>query len=45
MHEITLEQTRDSLKYLRWVIDVPEDVRVRALRAVERMLAIGPKID
>ena len=45
MHEITLEQTRDSLKYLRWEIDVPEDVRVRALRSVERMLAVGPKID
>ena len=45
MHEITLEQTRDSLKYLRWEIDVPEDIRVRALRSVERMLAIGPKID
>ena len=45
MHEITLEQTRDSLKYLRWVVDVPEEIRVRALRSVERMLAIGPKID
>ena len=45
MHEITLEQTRDSLKYLRWQIDVPEDVRVRALRSVERMLAVGPKVD
>jgi quinolinate synthase len=45
MHEITLEQTRDSLKHLRWVIDVPEDIRVRALLSVERMLAIGPKID
>jgi quinolinate synthase len=45
MHEITLEQTRDSLKYLRWEIDVPEDVRVRALRSVEAMLAVGPKID
>jgi quinolinate synthase len=45
MHEITLEQTRDSLKFMRWQIDVPEDVRVRALRAVERMLAVGPKID
>ena len=45
MHEITLEQTRDSLKHLRWQIDVPEDVRVRALRAVERMLAVGPKLD
>ncbi len=45
MSEITLEQTRDSLKYMRWQIDVPEDIRVRALRAVERMLAVGPKID
>jgi quinolinate synthase len=45
MHEITLEQTRDSLKYLRWEIDVPEDIRVRALRSVEAMLAVGPKID
>jgi quinolinate synthase len=45
MHEITLEQTRDSLRYMRWVIDVPEEVRVRALRSVERMLAVGPKVD
>lgn len=45
MHEITLEQTRDSLRHLRWVIDVPEEIRVRALRSVERMLAVGPKID
>jgi len=45
MHEITLEHTRDSLRHMRWEIDVPEDIRVRALRSVERMLAIGPKID
>lgn len=45
MHEITLEHTRDSLRDMRWVIDVPEDIRVRALRAVERMLAVGPKVD
>lgn len=45
MGEITLEHTRDCLQNLRWQIDVPEDIRVRALRAVERMLAIGPKID
>jgi quinolinate synthase len=45
MHEITLEQTRDSLRYLRWEITVPEEIRVRALRSVERMLAVGPKID
>jgi quinolinate synthase len=30
---------------MRWEVDVPEDIRVRALRSVERMLAIGPKID
>ncbi len=45
MHEITLEQTRDSLRHMRWQIEVPEDVRVRALRSVERMLAVGPKLD
>ena len=45
MHEITLEQTRDSLQFKRWEIDVPEPIRVRALRAVERMLAVGPKLD
>ncbi len=45
MHEITLEQTRDALRYMRWEITVPEEIRVRALRSVERMLAVGPKID
>ena len=45
MGEITLEQTRDALRYLRWKIEVPEDIRVRALRAVERMLAVGPRVD
>jgi quinolinate synthase len=45
MNEITLEQTRDALQHMRWQIEVPEDVRVRALRSVERMLAVGPKID
>ena len=41
MAQITLEDTRDALKYNRHIIDVPEDVRVRALRAVDRMIAIG----
>ena len=41
MNRITLEQTRDSLRLGRYVIDVPEEVRVRAARAVERMIAIG----
>ena len=31
MNEITLEDTRDALKFNRYEIDVPEDIRVRAL--------------
>ena len=41
MNEITLEDTLNALKLTRYVIDVPEDIRVRAARAVERMIAIG----
>ena len=41
MAEITLEDTRDSLKFNRYIIDVPEDIRVRALGALQRMLEIG----
>ena len=41
MNQITLEDTRDALIHLRYEIDVPEDIRVRAARAVERMIAIG----
>jgi quinolinate synthase len=41
MNQITLEDTRDALKFNRHVIDVPEDIRIRAARAVERMIAIG----
>jgi len=41
MNQITLEDTLKSLQLNRYVIDIPEDVRVRAARAVERMIAIG----
>lgn len=41
MNTITMENTRDALKYNRYVIDVPEDIRVRAFRAVDRMIRIG----
>jgi quinolinate synthase len=41
MNEITLQDTLNSLKLNRYVIEVPEEIRVRALRAVERMIAIG----
>jgi quinolinate synthase len=40
MNQITLEMTRDSLKYNQHVIDVPEEIRAKAKRAVDRMLAI-----
>jgi quinolinate synthase len=41
MNMITMEDTRDALKFNRHVIEVPEDIRVRAYQAVERMIKIG----
>ena len=41
MNEITMEDTLASLEKEQYVIDVPEEIRVRAARAVERMIAIG----
>ena len=41
MNEITLEDTLNALKKDEYVIDVPEDIRVKAARSVERMIAIG----
>lgn len=41
MNMITMENVRDSLRYTRTVIEVPEDIRVRAYTAVERMIQIG----
>jgi quinolinate synthase len=41
MNQITLEETRAALSNEQYKIEVPEDIRVRALGAVERMLAIG----
>ena len=41
MNMITMEDTRDSLKYNQYVIDIPEAVRQRAFQAVDRMLRIG----
>jgi quinolinate synthase len=41
MNQITMESTLDSLKYNRIEVHVPEEVRQRAVRAVERMLMIG----
>jgi quinolinate synthase len=41
MNMITMEDTRDALKFNRYVIDVPEEIRIKAYRAVERMIQIG----
>src|SRR5262249_41994850 len=41
MKMITLEGTRDALRDLGPEITLPEDVRVRAARALERMLELG----
>ncbi len=40
MNQITLENTLDSLTHNRVIIEVPEAIRVRAARAVERMIGI-----
>jgi len=41
MKKITLEKTLASLRDLKFEVTVPEDVRARALRAVERMIEVG----
>ncbi len=40
MKVTTLEDVRDSLLYLRYEIDVPEDIRVPAERALRRMFDV-----
>jgi quinolinate synthase len=41
MNEITLEDTLQALQNTQYVVEVPEEIRVRALKSVERMIAIG----
>jgi quinolinate synthase len=41
MNMITMEDTRDALKFNRYEITVPEEIRVRAFQAVDRMIKIG----
>jgi len=40
MAQITLEETRDALKEIKHKIELPEDLRIRAKKSVERMLAL-----
>jgi quinolinate synthase len=41
MNQITLQDTLASLQMNQYVIEIPEEIRSRAARAVERMIAIG----
>jgi quinolinate synthase len=41
MNEITLEDTLNALKNNQYVIEVPEEISVRARKSVERMLEIS----
>ena len=41
MKVTTLDDVRDSLKYMRYEIEVPEDVRVPAERALRRMFEVA----
>ena len=41
MNEITLEMTLEALQKTQYQIEVPEDIRLRAKTAVDRMIAIG----
>jgi quinolinate synthase len=41
MNQITLEDTLQSLEKIQYVIEIPDEIRIRAARAVERMIAIG----
>jgi len=41
MNQITLEDTLKSLQNNQYEIEVPEEIRVRAVKSIQRMLAIG----
>jgi quinolinate synthase len=41
MNTITMEDTLAALQKTQYVVDVPEEIRVRAYKAVDRMIQIG----
>jgi quinolinate synthase len=41
MNEIQMKDTYNALKYNQYEITIPEDIRLRAYKSVERMLQIG----
>lgn len=41
MNQITLEQTLLALQHAQFVVEVPEEIRIKAYQALERMVGIG----
>jgi len=41
MNQITMEDTLKALQNIQYEVTVPEEIRVRAVKSVERMIAIG----
>jgi len=41
MNQITLEDTLAALRFNQYEVEVPEEIRVRAARSVQRMIEIG----
>jgi len=41
MNQITMEDTLKALQLNQYEVTVPEEIRIRAVRSVERMIAIG----
>jgi len=40
MNEITLEDTLEALRHTRYVVEIPEEIRLRAKRSLDRMLEV-----
>jgi quinolinate synthase len=45
MNQITLEDTLEALQKTQYVIEIQEEIRMRAYHAVERMLNIAPAVN
>jgi quinolinate synthase len=44
MNQITLEKVLDSLRLRQYEIEIPEETRIRAVHALERMLAVSASV-
>jgi quinolinate synthase len=41
MKMTTLERLADAMRYMRYKVEVPEDIRLKAKRALDRMLEVS----